>query len=237
MILLLLACTVTFEDSGVRIGPGGGGGGGGEVPDDQTEEGFDLPWSDREWERGEDTGPQKEPTGQVCYLGADRTTTTCLPVVDWSASWGDDWVWPEPLDGDPAYTAPTRFVDLDYADPDLDLAPNFVLEEFMQSWKGRYGIIQPHVVQTMQDLRDASGGAITVNSGFRSPAYNESVGGATWSRHQYGDAVDMESAVLSLTELGELCESMGADYVGYYSGHVHCDWRYHDLDPAFFDVD
>lgn len=236
MILVLLGCAQPLDDTGRRAGPGGGGGGG-EVPDDQTEEGGDLPFFDSDWQRGEPSGPQEEPTGQVCYLGADRVGTTCLDVVDRSAAWGSDWDWPEPLDGDPAYTAPSRFVDLDYADAELALAPNFVLEEFMQAWKGRYGVIQPHLVQSIQDLRELSGGAIYVNSGFRNPAYNESVGGATWSRHQYGDAVDMDSAVLSLTELGELCDALGADYVGYYSGHVHCDWRYSELEPAFFDLD
>lgn len=235
MILALLACGPPAEPPD-RQGPGGG-----EVPTGQQEEGQDLPWWDGSWQRGEPAAEEDEEpaetTGRVCYLGSDRAGTTCLDLVDWSASWGSDWVWPEPLNGSAAYTAPARFVDLDLAPEDLKLAPNFRLDEFMQAWKGRYGVIQPHLVQTAQEIRDWTGGALTINSGFRSPAYNESVGGATWSRHQYGDAMDMESAVLSLTELGELCEEMGADYVGYYSGHVHCDWRYTPLDPAFFDVD
>jgi uncharacterized protein YcbK (DUF882 family) len=65
--------------------------------------------------------------------------------------------------------------------------------------------------------------------------YNEGVDGATWSRHIYGDAVDMYSDTLSLAELAEACNDLGAGFTKLYTTHVHCDWRDHELDRAFFE--
>ena len=174
----------------------------------------------------------------VCYPGPELDDTVCLPTVAWSAEWGAPYVYPDPLDGDPQYTAPVRFLDL--YDPalasDLSLAPNFVLGEFMQDHKGRFALFQPHAVSSLQTLRDQVGGPIYLNSAYRNVDYNAGVGGATWSRHMYGDAVDMRSDDASLEELAALCEDLGAGFTSVYTSHVHCDWRDSPLEPAFFDV-
>jgi hypothetical protein len=119
---------------------------------------------------------------------------------------------------------------------DLALAPNFLLGEFMQDYKGRFALFQPHTVTSLQTLRDQVGGPIYLNSAYRNVGYNAGVGGATWSRHQYGDAVDMRSDDASLEELAALCEDLGAGFTSVYTSHVHCDWRDTPLEPAFFDV-
>lgn len=183
------------------------------------------------------SGPAVSPSDEtVCYPGADRDWTTCLPLVSWDASWGADYDYPEPLNGDPLYQAPLRYIDLDgtEAAPDTPLAPNFVLGELMQLHKGRFGLFQPQSLAHLQAIRDAIGGPLTINSGYRNVTYNAGVGGATWSRHLYGDAADMASSAASLDELGALCEELGAGYVGYYETHVHCDWREDPLEQAFF---
>jgi hypothetical protein len=172
---------------------------------------------------------------EACYPGADETWTTCLPVHTLTPI-PAEYIYPPPLDGDPQYTAPTRYLDLDLEDPRLALAPNFVLEETAQAWKGRWGVVQGHAVARLQDLRDELG-ALVVNSGYRNPVYNEGVGGATWSRHQYGDAFDLDPASVSLDDLADACADHGAGYVGVYETHIHCDWRDDPLDPAFFDLD
>jgi len=178
----------------------------------------------------DDPGPANDGTNQVCYPGADMSYTTCFPVVS-KGSWsGYDY----PSHSSPAYQAPQRFVDLSVADPSTKIAPNFTLGEVMQSYKGQYGVYQAHMVATLQAIRSNTGGALHVNSGYRRPSYNASVGGATYSRHMYGDAADMYSSVVSLNGLKNHCNSQGADYVGMYSSHVHCDWRYATLDPAFY---
>ena len=215
--------TGTVDDTGLPVHTDDTGGGGGEGTGDDGSTGVD------------DTGEAPDPVGQACYLGPDRDDSVCVDVVDYDPAWGSDYSYPEPYGGDPQYDAPARYVDLLSVDADLELAPNFVLGEVMQDWKGRYGVFQTHTLSYLQDLRDLSGGALVVNSGYRNVAYNASVGGVTYSRHQYGDAADLDPSAVSLDTLGELCEDLGASYVGMYSTHVHCDWRYDPLDPAFFD--
>ena len=184
------------------------------------------------------TMPADDAGLEACFPGRDGTGTTCLPTVEWSVAWGADYDYPPPLDGDPHYAAPVRYLDLSarVADPDLYLAPNFQLGELLQERKGRFGLFQSHAVEQLQVLRDTTGGPLFINSAYRNVTYNAGVGGATWSRHQYGDAVDIRSNDASLDELAAVCADQGAGFVSVYSTHVHCDWRDDPLDPSFFDV-
>lgn len=189
-----------------------------------------------EWDTGDSTPVDPNAPQEVCYPGADWSWTTCVAVVPHRNSWGDDYDYPDPYNNSDQYIAPARYIDLTVEDPDLVLAPNFVFDEFMQEYKGPYGIFQPHVVAILQDIRDEAGPVI-VNSGYRNVGYNAGVGGATYSRHQYGDAVDIAGSDATLSELVALCEAHGADYVSEYTSHVHCDWRNAPLEPAFYDVE
>lgn len=175
-------------------------------------------------------------TGDLaCYLGPDGLGDTCLPVVAWDPDWGPDYDYPEPLDAQ--YAAPLAFLDLEGGadDPDLAVAPTFVLAEFVSARKGRFAILQTHLVEHLQAVRDDVGGPVLINSGYRSPGYNAGIDGAAeWSRHLYGDAVDIRSGDASLETLADACEAEGASYVAVYTSHVHCDWRDEPLDPAFF---
>lgn len=168
----------------------------------------------------------------VCFPGPFGAYDACLPLVDWSASWGSDYAYAS--HSSDQYRKPLRFIDLSSADSDLAIAENFLLSEVLQEWKGRFGVYQPHVVAKLQQIRDTTGGSIVINSAYRSPAYNSSVGGATYSRHMYGDAVDMKSNVVSLSELRSICEGLGAGYTGTYTTFIHCDWRNDPLDSGFF---
>lgn len=182
-----------------------------------------------------DTG--SAPVNEACYLGPGRDGTVCLALVPYDEAWGGDYDYPAPYDGSAQYAAPARYVDLDAVDPGLELAPNFALDEYMAAWKGRWGVMQPHAVERVQNVRDDVGGALSVNSGYRSPGYNAGVGGVTYSRHQFGDAADLDVDGLSADALADICAANGADYVATYeTGHTHCDWRDHPLDPAFYDV-
>lgn len=182
-----------------------------------------------------DIGPA--PTDIVaCYLGPARDYSVCLPVVAYDAAvFGGDYEYPDGSSSGQAYEPPMRFVDIAAHSTDLEIAPNFVLGEYLQEWKGRYGVMQNHVVDRLQDIRDQIGEPLTVNSGYRNPAYNVSIGGADLSRHMYGDAADIQSGSYSVEALGLVCEDLGADYVGLYeNSHTHCDWRYTQADSAFY---
>ncbi|MFZ5480858.1 MAG: D-Ala-D-Ala carboxypeptidase family metallohydrolase [Myxococcota bacterium] len=234
MILALLACESPDEDVRVlRARPGR------PEPGDDTARAAtgDTAAPVDTGERDEDTSDTSPAAGEACWLGPDRDHATCLPVVAYSPSWGDEYAYPEAYEGSAQYVAPARFVDLEAADPDLAVAPDFVLEEYMAARKGRWGVMQSHVVDLMQAVRDDVAGPVSVNSGYRSPEYNAGVGGVEYSRHQYGDAVDMDVDGETADWLADVCDAHGADYVATYeTGHTHCDWRDHALDPAFYDV-
>ncbi|MFZ5482004.1 MAG: YcbK family protein [Myxococcota bacterium] len=234
MILALLACDPSDEDVRTRRARPGRRNPGEDTAFPDTGD-SDAPLDSGEPD--EDTSDPWPAAGEACWLGPDRDYTVCLPVVAYSSSWGDEYAYPETYEGSAQYVAPARFVDLQAADPALAVAPNFVLEEYMAARKGRWGVMQSHVVDFMQAVRDDVGGPVSVNSGYRSPEYNAGVGGVEYSRHQYGDAVDMDVEGETADWLADVCDAHGADYVATYeTGHTHCDWRDHTLDPAFYDV-
>jgi zinc D-Ala-D-Ala carboxypeptidase len=83
----------------------------------------------------------------------------------------------------------------------------------------------------LQAMRHALGDQpIRVTSGFRSQACNAAVGGASSSRHLYGDAVDMGAGPHSLCKLAQQARNhgfrgiLGPGYAGH-SDHTHVDHR------------
>lgn len=133
------------------------------------------------------------------------------------------------------YRMPILAVNMKKTSEDFKIAPNFKLGEFMNLIKADFGIFSPAVVEILQKMRNKITGSLTINSGFRPPKWNESVdGSAAWSRHQYGDGVDIVSNKVSLNDLVKMCRSFGATFIDKYTAHVHCDWRNLDLNPEFF---
>lgn len=180
---------------------------------------------------GEDTSEPIPTDAEACYAG--EAGSLCLPLVAPDDP-GPAYDYPAPLQGSANYRAPVAYLDLSAHDPATRLAPNFRLDEFAQEGKGRYGVVQPHLIEYVQALRDDLG-PINVNSGYRSPGYNAGVdGSATYSRHTYGDAADMAAPSVSLATLRQACLDHGAGYVGTYTTHIHCDWRDDAVDEAFF---
>lgn len=183
----------------------------------------------------EDPVDAPEAGAEVCYPGPSDDYSMCFPLVDYVEEMGAAYDYPEPYEGSDQYRAPVRFIDLDPLDHGLPLSPNFVVSEFMHRDKGQFGLYQVHAVESLQAIREATGGPLYTNSGYRNVTYNEGVGGAEWSRHMYGDAMDMYSDTVSLAELADICEDMGAGFTKLYTSHVHCDWRDDPLDFAFFE--
>ena len=135
-----------------------------------------------------------------------------------------------------AYRRPIRFLDLKDILPGTYVSPNFRMEEILSIEKGRYGIFSPKVLDYIQVMRDVLG-ILHVTSAYRSPAYNAQVGGVRWSRHQYGDAIDLVSGESSSEELAKACIDMEASFYQVYTDHVHCDWREKPLHSVFFGED
>lgn len=174
--------------------------------------------------------------GNVCY------ESTCLPTIsqfsiedpEKNFTYIDEAEFPnEALR--PQYRRPYAFVDLVDKLETKSLSENFQLWELMSLSKGRYGIFSPLVLSFMQALREDLNSPVFVTSAYRSPGYNRGIpGAATWSRHTYGDAVDFFTMDHSLEDLRDLCLKYGASFFQIYTSHIHCDWRTHELDSAFF---
>lgn len=117
----------------------------------------------------------------------------------------------------------------------MKLSKNFSLSEF----NSKDGADMPPevfknvvlVAKNLQVLRDFIGQPITVNSGYRSPAHNKSVGGAKSSQHLLGKAADIvvkghkpdvvTEIIMELIKEGRM--SQGG--IGVYNTFTHYDIR------------
>ncbi len=66
---------------------------------------------------------------------------------------------------------------------------------------------------------------IWVNSWYRPQHINKRVGGSKWSRHQYGDAVDIRSNYHLPQAIYKLLNQNHDGGLGKYYSFVHVDWR------------
>ena len=66
---------------------------------------------------------------------------------------------------------------------------------------------------------------IHVNSWYRPDYINRAVGGALYSRHQYGDAVDIRSNYFSPQQIYRMLRDVHSGGLGRYYSFVHLDWR------------
>ncbi|MEK6554775.1 MAG: D-Ala-D-Ala carboxypeptidase family metallohydrolase [Bdellovibrionota bacterium] len=133
------------------------------------------------------------------------------------------------------YRAPYAFLDLSQVSGNLALSKNFRLSDFAIPQKGRYGLVLPQLVKMVQNMHNKLGTGLRITSGYRSPGYNSGTpDSASWSRHTYGDAVDIQHAKRSLKQLRTACVENKASFFLLYPKHIHCDWRSVPLDPAFY---
>ena len=88
--------------------------------------------------------------------------------------------------------------------------------------------IEVKIVETakkLDEVRHKLGSRpLYVNSWYRPSHINARVGGSKWSRHQFGDAVDIRSGYLSPHQIYDLIKDHDGG-LGRYYGFVHIDWR------------
>lgn len=91
------------------------------------------------------------------------------------------------------------------------------------------GQVQQNIVKTARALdrvRKLLGSRpLLVNSWYRPSHINKRVGGARWSRHQYGDAVDIRSNYVSPSQIYRMLRDVHIGGLGRYYSFVHIDWR------------
>lgn len=102
---------------------------------------------------------------------------------------------------------------------------NFKVKEFACHDGTDEILIDGNLVRNMQRERDLYG-STTVNSGYRDPAYNASIPGASKnSQHVKGKAADIVCRNGSPLEVAMTAEAMGMGGIGLYSGFTHIDTR------------
>jgi uncharacterized protein YcbK (DUF882 family) len=108
---------------------------------------------------------------------------------------------------------------------DVNLALNFKLQEF-ECKHCRAVKIDPELVRRLQAMREEIGKPVIINSGYRCPAHNKAIGGATNSQHLYGRAADIICPGLAIGQLYAVAEKYFADGgLGKYIGYIHVDVR------------
>ncbi len=120
------------------------------------------------------------------------------------------------------YARVLYFIDLPRVSLSGQVTPNFRLSEYVASARQRGAIrayVDPQVANHVQQIRSGLGRALTLNSGFRTPEHNRAVGGATYSRHIYGDGVDIDvdqnrsDASVQAQEIFNEARDVGVDFV------------------------
>jgi uncharacterized protein YcbK (DUF882 family) len=118
---------------------------------------------------------------------------------------------------------------------DQKLSKNFTLPEF----SSKDGAPTPENVidnlrvlaKNLQVLRDYVKKPIKINSGYRSPAYNKKIGGATKSQHMLGRAADITIQGMTAGQVADTIEQLIAagkmqqGGLGRYPNFVHYDIR------------
>ena len=101
-----------------------------------------------------------------------------------------------------------------------DTASRLHIVNVINDWEVRDNI-KALVDNILQPLRDAWGGPLFINSGYRSPELNKAVGGATTSQHTKGCAADV--GVTDPLALAKLAKKMRLqfDQMIIYASFVH----------------
>lgn len=130
------------------------------------------------------------------------------------------------------------FIEVSKVDGEQRVSDNFKLKEYTDPPKNHGDLkayIDAQVVGHVQEVRTGVNRPLTVNSSFRGPEYNASIGGATYSRHQYGDAIDIDVDQTKANyqdmaqEIYNMAELVGVDFIEPLSdtrySWVHVDDR------------
>ena len=119
-------------------------------------------------------------------------------------------------------------------DGNRKLAPDFKVREFRCKDGSDEILVDEALVLLLQCIREHFGKAVTITSGYRTPAHNAKVGGSKSSQHLLGRAADIRVQGVSVEDVAAYAESLMPDRggVGRYpvkagraAGWVHVDTR------------
>lgn len=110
------------------------------------------------------------------------------------------------------------------------ISPHFKLSEMACKDGSDKVLYSTELMEKLEELRAYGGFTVSINSGYRTPAYNKKIGGASRSQHVLGNAADIvvrkEGKVVDTKKLCCLCQSLGFKGIGYISANaIHVDMR------------
>lgn len=114
------------------------------------------------------------------------------------------------------------------------LAPGFKVRELRCKDGSDEILVDDALVLLLQCIREHFGKAVTITSGYRTPAHNAKVGGSKSSQHLLGRAADIQVAGTSVEDVAAYSERLMPDWggIGRYpvkagraAGWVHVDTR------------
>lgn len=131
---------------------------------------------------------------------------------------------------------PTKTAYISKQGRDYKIAPHFKLGEFASRDGADKVLYSTELMNKLEELRAWFGGdgvcTVGINSGYRTPARNQSQGGASNSRHIYGDAADIVVKQNGKRVDGKIvccvCQTLGFKGVALIKGtgySVHVDMR------------
>lgn len=107
------------------------------------------------------------------------------------------------------------------------LSENFKVKEFASTDGADPIFISPQLIMVLQHIRSHFNKPITINSGYRTHARNNTVNGAKFSQHLYGTAADIVVSGISPVEVANFAETLlpNTGGIGRYSTFTHIDVR------------
>lgn len=112
-------------------------------------------------------------------------------------------------------------------DGNRKLSANFTVREFACRDGSDCILIDTELIKLLQNIRNHFGKPITINSAYRTSAYNKKIGGAAKSQHCLGTAADIVIKGVSPLVIAQYAESIltSKGGVGLYKTFTHVDVR------------
>jgi len=105
-----------------------------------------------------------------------------------------------------------------------DISQHFSRKEFECSCGCGFDTVDALLLEALEAIREHFSSPITVTSGCRCPAYNNSIGGVHKSQHIRGRAADIQVKDVEPSEVARFAEELGMS-VGSYNSFTHVDSR------------
>lgn len=108
------------------------------------------------------------------------------------------------------------------------VSPNFRVKEFAQKdYRCDKIIIDTELINILEDIRKHFGKPIFITSAYRTPEYNEKIGGAKNSQHCKGTAADIKMYMVPASEVQSYLKHKYPNKygIGSYRNFTHIDVR------------